>query len=312
MTTNTTTTIDPTTYAALQAEVVALRQRVAELEAGTPQGPSEHQIAIEAALDGIAILDGQGMYRYMNNAHATIHGYERPEDLLGQHWTTVVPDHLMAWYEQECMPVLWREGFWRGEVISKRRDGSLHPTEVGLTTLQSGGLVCVIRDLTEQKQAEEERLQLQEAIIETQAAALAELSTPLIPITDQIMVMPLVGTLDPRRTQQVIETLLRGISANRSQVAILDITGVPIVDTQVANALLQAAQSVQLLGAQVILTGIRPEVAQTLVGLGVDLGLVITRSSLQSGIAYAIAAYQHSSLGSVAGSTRAAHSSAWG
>jgi rsbT co-antagonist protein RsbR len=306
MTSDDLTTSDPARYAALQAEIVTLRQRIAELEAPTPQGPSEYQLAIEAALDGIAILDSQGIYRYMNDAHAAIHGYACPKELLGQPWSVVVPDDLMPWYEQECMPVLWRVGSWRGEVISKRRDGSLHPTELGLTTLQSGGLVCVLRDLTEQKQAEAERLQLQETIIQTQAAALAEMSTPLIPITDQIMVMPLVGTLDSRRAQQVIETLLHGVSANRAQVAILDITGVPIVDTQVANALLQAAQSVQLLGAQVILTGIRPEVAQTLVGLGVDLSTVITRSSLQSGIAYAIGTHQRSGLGGGAGSGRAA------
>jgi rsbT co-antagonist protein RsbR len=73
-----------------------------------------------------------------------------------------------------------------------------------------------------------------------------------------------------------------------AQVAILDITGVPVVDTQVANALLRAAQAVKLLGAQVVLTGIRPEVAQTLVGLGVDLGDIVTRGTLQSGIAFAL------------------------
>jgi anti-anti-sigma regulatory factor len=85
----------------------------------------------------------------------------------------------------------------------------------------------------------------------------------------------------------VLETLLQGIASSGAQVAILDITGVPVVDTQVANALIHAAQAVKLLGAQVVLTGIRPEVAQTLVGLGADLGGIITRSSLQSGIAYA-------------------------
>ncbi len=102
------------------------------------------------------------------------------------------------------------------------------------------------------------------------------------------MVMPLIGALDAQRTQQIMETLLHGISTSRAQVAILDITGVAVVDTQVANALLQAARAVRLLGAQVALTGIRPEVAQTLVGLGVDLGGIVTYSTLQSGIAFAI------------------------
>jgi rsbT co-antagonist protein RsbR len=143
------------------------------------------------------------------------------------------------------------------------------------------------QDITSRKAADAEHQRLQEEIIRVQQVTLAELSTPLIPITDQIVVMPLIGALDTRRVQQVIETLLHGIEQSRAQVAILDITGVPVVDTQVANTLIQAAQAVNLLGARVILTGIRPEVAQTLVTLGVNLGSIVTRSSLQSGIAYA-------------------------
>jgi rsbT co-antagonist protein RsbR len=147
----------------------------------------------------------------------------------------------------------------------------------------------VFENITELKRADEalrQSIALEETI-RAQQATLAELSTPLIPINDQVMVMPLIGSVDSRRAQQVIDTLLQGISTSSAQVAILDITGVPVVDTQVANALIRAAQAVKLLGAQVVLTGIRPEVAQTLVGLGTDLGGVTTRSSLQSGIAYA-------------------------
>jgi anti-anti-sigma factor len=117
---------------------------------------------------------------------------------------------------------------------------------------------------------------------------LAELSTPLIPISDQVMVMPLIGALDSRRAQQVLETLLHGIAERGAQVAILDITGVSVVDTHVAKALIQAAQAVSLLGAKVVLTGIRPEVAQTLVGLGVDLRGIVTHSTLQSAISFAL------------------------
>jgi anti-anti-sigma regulatory factor len=146
----------------------------------------------------------------------------------------------------------------------------------------------VDRDITEREGAAAERARLQEDIIRSQAVALAELSTPLIPITDTVMVMPLIGTVDSRRAQQVIETLLNGIATSRALMAILDITGVPVVNTQVANALLRAAQAVKLLGAQVVLSGIRPEVAQTLIGLGVDLSGIITSSSLQRSVAYAI------------------------
>lgn len=124
---------------------------------------------------------------------------------------------------------------------------------------------------------------------EMQELALRELSTPLLTVSDHAVVMPLIGTIDSRRAQQVIETLLEGITSSGAGIAILDITGVPLVDTQVADALLRAAQAVRLLGAQVVLTGIRPEVAQTLVGLGADLREIVSRSTLQSGIAYAMA-----------------------
>jgi len=149
-------------------------------------------------------------------------------------------------------------------------------------------ILSVLYDLTERKRYEEERAQLQAEIIHAQEAALAELSTPLIPISDEVMVMPLIGTMDSRRAQQVLETLLGGIAEHNARVAILDITGVAVVDTAVANALVRAAQAAQLLGARIILTGIRPEVAQTLVGLGMDLHGITTRSTLQSAIAYAV------------------------
>jgi rsbT co-antagonist protein RsbR len=149
------------------------------------------------------------------------------------------------------------------------------------------GVVCILRDITDRKRADAALRQniAQEETIRAQAAALAELSTPLIPISDSVVVMPLIGAVDSRRAQQVLEALLEGIGATGADVAILDITGVPVVDTMVANGLIQAAMAVRLLGAQVMLTGIRPEVAQTLVGLGVDLRGIVTHSTLQSGIA---------------------------
>jgi rsbT co-antagonist protein RsbR len=155
--------------------------------------------------------------------------------------------------------------------------------------LPNNHICVVIENITERKRAEAMLRQsiTQEETIRAQEAALAELSTPLIPISDQVMVMPLIGAVDSRRAQQVLEALLEGVASSRALVAILDITGVPVVDTQVANALLRAAQAVKLLGAQVVLTGIRPEVAQTLVGLGADLSGIVTCGSLQSGIAYA-------------------------
>lgn len=147
----------------------------------------------------------------------------------------------------------------------------------------------VIQDISEQKRVAEERQMVQQQIIEAQRAAIRELSTPLIPIAAHVVVMPLIGSIDSLRAQAVLETLLQGVAMHQAEVVILDMTGLQVVDTQIAQALVQAAQAVKLLGARVLLTGIQPQTAQTLVHLGVDLSGIITRSDLQSGIAYALA-----------------------
>ena len=143
-------------------------------------------------------------------------------------------------------------------------------------------------ELQERARSEQQRTELQEQIIRVQSTRLAELSTPLIPITDRIMVMPLIGTMDSQRAQLVLETALQGAQNNRAQIVIIDITGMKHVDTSVAGTLISTAAALRLLGAQAVLTGIRAEIAQTLVSLGIDMGGVVTRSTLQSGIAYAV------------------------
>ncbi|HYF66301.1 MAG TPA: PAS domain-containing protein [Herpetosiphonaceae bacterium] len=148
------------------------------------------------------------------------------------------------------------------------------------------GAVVVMHDVTARKEAEEARLALQETIIHSQQEILEQLSTPLFPINQFVMLMPLIGTIDSRRAQQMVNSLLQGVAQHRTQFVILDITGVSLVDTQVANVFIHAAQAVRLLGAQIVITGIRPEVAQTMVDLGIDLGAIITRGTLASGIDY--------------------------
>jgi len=100
--------------------------------------------------------------------------------------------------------------------------------------------------------------------------------------------VPLIGTIDAQRADSVISTLLCGVTAQQARVAILDITGVSVVDSQVASALVRAAHATKLVGARMVLTGMRPEVARTLVELGADLTGIVTRGTLQSGIAYAM------------------------
>jgi ABC-type sugar transport system substrate-binding protein/anti-anti-sigma regulatory factor len=117
---------------------------------------------------------------------------------------------------------------------------------------------------------------------------ISELSSPVAPITSGILVMPLLGAIDSNRTGRIMETLLSEISARQAQVVLIDITGVPVVDTHVANHLLLAAQAVRLLGAEVVLVGITPVVAQTIVALNVNLDGLTTRADLESGFTYAL------------------------
>jgi rsbT co-antagonist protein RsbR len=149
------------------------------------------------------------------------------------------------------------------------------------------GMCGVTMDITARKQAEEEQARLREEFIRSQATMLAELSTPLIPLGDGVLAMPLIGSIDSGRAERVMDTLLHGISASSARFAILDITGVPTVDTRVADTLLKAARGAQLLGAQVVLTGIRAEVARTLATLEADLTGLVICGTLQDGIRYA-------------------------
>jgi rsbT co-antagonist protein RsbR len=127
-----------------------------------------------------------------------------------------------------------------------------------------------------------------ERMIQAQALQIRELSTPLIPLHTGILALPLVGTIDSHRASQIMETLLEGIARQQADVVIMDITGVPVVDTAVGNHLVQAARAAELLGARVILVWISAEVAQTMVQLGINLSRIVTLATLQSGIEYAL------------------------
>ncbi|MFJ9387140.1 RsbT co-antagonist protein RsbRA [Peribacillus sp. NPDC101481] len=127
-----------------------------------------------------------------------------------------------------------------------------------------------------------------ERTVSMQKIALQELSAPLIPVLEGITVMPLIGTIDTERAKQIMENLLTGVVKHRSEVVLIDITGVPVVDTMVAHHIIQAAEAVRLVGAKCILCGIRPEIAQTIVNLGINLNEVITKNTLKKGIEVAL------------------------
>jgi PAS domain S-box-containing protein len=248
------------------------------------------QTLVENAPDGIALINMDEHITYANTALKEMTGHG--DTLIGAHYSKLqgrVDEELIREITQE----LEKNGIWQGTATQVRADGTAYPVQSSTFLMYDDAgqpMVSgvVIRDISEQQRQEEERQRLQEQVIEAQRATLLELSTPLIPVSEDVVIMPLVGAIDSGRAQMVMESLLEGVATNRANVAIVDITGVSVVDTQVAQALVSAAQAVRLLGAQVLLTGIGPQVAQTLVHLGVDMSSIITRSSLQSGIAYAI------------------------
>lgn len=127
-----------------------------------------------------------------------------------------------------------------------------------------------------------------ETIVSLQRSALQELSAPLIPVMDRITVMPLIGTIDTERARLIMESLLDGVIKHNAEVVLMDITGIPIVDTMVAHHIIKAAEAVRLIGATCILVGIRPEIAQTIGNLGINLSDFPTKSSLRKGFTEAL------------------------
>jgi rsbT co-antagonist protein RsbR len=250
-----------------------------------------YKTLIENTLEGIVYATPDGIIRYSNSAYAMMTGFG----------DRVVDSKIVDYYEPEdipfvtetLLPTVVNEGSWQGVLRLRRPDGSNWMGHASVVALRDSAgeltlFAATFRDMTSQLQAEEERAALQRQIIDAQRDALRELSTPLIPVSDNVVIMPLIGTIDSGRAQQVMESLLEGVAHYQAELAILDITGVPVVDTQVAQALVSAARAVRLLGARVMLTGIQPQIAQTLVQLGVDLSGISTHGSLQAGIRTAL------------------------
>ena len=170
--------------------------------------------------------------------------------------------------------------------------GTLQQTLAGLEQRVADRTAALQEALTEREQT---LLELKEALHarDLLSRTVRDLSSPVLPVHDGVLVMPLIGVIDSERAATLTQSLLQAIEQHRARTVLIDVTGVPLVDTQVAAVLLQAAAATKLLGAQPVLVGVRPELAQTIVGLGVDLSILITHADLQSGINYALG-QQHS------------------
>ncbi len=251
------------------------------------QTTAEHfRMLVENMKDyAIIILDTDGRVASWNPGSETILGY-RSSEIIGQHFSRFFPSEEVQRGKPEMeLKVATTEGRSEDEGWRIKKDGARFWSNEVITALRDqGGTLCgfgkVMRDLTERKRAEEKAT--------LQAREILEISTPVIQIWDGVLMAPLIGTLDSERTQKLMEGLLERIVQTNSAVALLDVTGVPTIDTRTAQHLAEMTTAVRLLGAQAVLTGVRPAIAQTLAHLGVDLGEITTRSTLAAGFRVAL------------------------
>lgn len=250
------------------------------------------QPLVELASDWLWEVDERGLYTYVSPRIREFLGYE-PEEALGKS-----PFEFMDPAEAARVGALFgplvaaRQPFRDLENLNRHKGGGLVYLETSGSPIfdASGAFVGyrgIDRDVTAARRAELEHARLKDEIIRAQEAALAELSTPIIPLSNRVMVMPLIGAIDQRRNDQIMQSLLTAVTERRASIAIIDITGVAHVDSHVASGLVLTARAMRLVGARVVLTGLRPDVARVLVNLGVDLEGLVTRRTLQDGIAYA-------------------------
>jgi rsbT co-antagonist protein RsbR len=238
------------------------------------------------------IKDTEYRYLFVNQAYLDFGPYT-PAQMLGNTDHDFHPRHVA-----DHIRILESEVLASGRAIEREEEFTL--PERGLCHFVSikfparderGALIGVagiVTDITDMRRREAQRFAEQQRLIEAQQDALRELSTPLLPIADGVLAVPLVGALGPRRAQELLDTLLHGITTLRARVAILDVTGIREIDGEVAASLIHAARAARLVGAEVMLTGISPHVAQTLVSLGTDLSGITTLATLASGIERAL------------------------
>jgi anti-anti-sigma regulatory factor len=196
-------------------------------------------------------------------------------------------DNAMT-YEVLCESTL-SSGMVEVHQISMFLDGKNYFFEVTCSPFayqsDTANHVAIIwHDITERYDNERQIIEAEQAIMYQQAQLLNELSSPLLQISKKVLLMPLIGIIDDQRMQLIVEHVLQATISKQASTIIIDITGITVVDAQVATSLVSIAQAVQLLGAKVLLTGVRAEVAQTLVGLGIDLSKLVTLATLREGI----------------------------
>jgi len=253
---------------------------------GSLGSDESYRLLVETLRDyAILMLDPEGRVATWNPGAERFKGY-RADEIIGKHVSIFYPAEAMA----RDLPRIELEGATKTGVYEDvgwrvRKDGSQFWASVVISALRTKdgvliGFSKVTKDLTLQRAAE--------ARIKRQSDEILELATPVMQVWKGVVMAPLIGSLDSARTQQFMERLLNRVVETNSSVALVDIMGVPTIDTKTAQHLIESITAVRLLGAQVVLTGVRPAIAQTLVHLGINLSDILTRSSLAGGLQVAL------------------------
>jgi rsbT co-antagonist protein RsbR len=230
-------------------------------------------------------LDPDGTIRSWNPGAVRLTQYTEDE-VLGHHVSMFYTeeDSLTGLAEREIAAAV-RDGRFESEGWRVRKDGSRFWASVTLAPIVDAhgavqGFVKVARDLSERRE--------QEQIVARQRDEILELSTPVIQVWDKVLVLPIIGTLDSLRATRLTESLLDRISLEQAEVVILDVSGVPAIDTDVAQHLLKTVEAARLMGTVSVLSGVRPETAQAMVHLGIDLGNLRSRTTLKEALQMAL------------------------
>lgn len=241
---------------------------------------------MEAAPDAIVIVGPDGRITLANAQTDRMFGYTR-EELIGQEVEILVPPRFRANHVRFrgnffTAPTARRMGVGM-ELVALHRDGREVPIEVTLSPIHVEDVVylsAAIRDVTERREYEQRLRRQHEEIM--------ELSTPVIQVWEKVLCLPLIGTLDSMRAARLTEGLLNKIGETQAEVVIFDISGVPTIDTQVAQHILRTVQAAALMGTVSIMCGVRPETAQAMVHLGIDVGQLRSRGTLQDALQLAL------------------------
>jgi rsbT co-antagonist protein RsbR len=250
------------------------------------------QALLDNSPDYIFFKDRESRFVKTNKTHAQVlMGLDSPQEAVGKtDFDLFLREEAQRFYDEEQkimdtgQPMVAREWSLTSSTTNELVWLSEHKLPIRDETGRVIGLVGISRDITKLKRVEEA---LKEARAELEQQV-RELSTPVIPIMDRILVMPLVGSIDSIRARDITRALLAGISRHQAKVVILDMTGVALVNTQVVNHLNKTMQAAQLKGAQTIVTGMTEAVAETIVDLGIDWRDVQTLADLQTGLRVAL------------------------